>query len=105
KYQKLGVNILFGALILVVLGSMVGQWAAVQGYITDLTRNFYFGHQGYEYVDLGRFWQILLAFGLFFWFFLMARAIWPAIKKKDENRSLLILFLLASVAIPAFYLP
>ena len=23
-----------------------------------LAQNFWFGHQGYEYVDLGRFWQI-----------------------------------------------
>lgn len=105
KYQRFGVNFLFGALIVVVLGSMLGQWAAVKGYITDLRSNFYFGHQGYEYVDLGRVWQILLLVGLFLWFFLMTRAILPALKKKGENKSLLVLFLIASVAIPIFYVP
>ncbi|USK56216.1 nitric-oxide reductase large subunit [Cytobacillus solani] len=105
KFQKFGVNFLFVALLVVVLGSMAGEWAAVKGYITNPTGNFYFGHQGYEYVDLGRMWQILLTIGLFLWFFLMARAIWPALKKKGENRHLLILFLLASVAIPVFYVP
>jgi nitric oxide reductase subunit B len=29
KYQKLGVNVLFGALLIVVLGSLTGQWLGV----------------------------------------------------------------------------
>ena len=41
--------------------------------------NFWFGHQGYEYVDLGRFWQILLFVGLLLWLLLVGRALWPAI--------------------------
>lgn len=105
KYQRFFVNFLFIALIVIVVGSLVGEWMAVKGYISDLTYNFYFGHQGYEYVDLGRAWQILLTVGLFLWFFLMTRAIWPAFKKKDENRHLLTLFLIASLAIPVFYIP
>lgn len=105
KYQRFGVNFLFVCLLIIVVGSMVGEWAAVQGYITDLTHNFYFGHQGFEYVDLGRAWQLFLAVGLFLWFFLMARSIWPAFKSKSENRHLLTLFLIASVAIPIFYVP
>ena len=105
KYQRLGVNFLFSCLLLIVVGSLVGEWLAVKGYITSATHNFYFGHQGFEYVDLGRAWQIFLTVGLFLWFFLMARAIWPALKKKSESRPLLVLFLIASVAIPAFYIP
>ncbi len=105
KYQRLGVNFLFVCLLIIVVGSMAGQWLAINGYITDLSYNFYFGHQGYEYVDLGRAWQIFLTVGLFLWFFLMTRAILPAIRKKSENRHLLILFLIASAAIPIFYVP
>jgi nitric oxide reductase subunit B len=105
KYQRFGVNFLFIALIIVVVGSMTGQWMAIKGYINNLTSNFYFGHQGYEYVDLGRVWQILLLIGLFLWFFLMARAIWPAFRQKNEGRHMLALFLIASVAIPFFYIP
>lgn len=105
KYQRFGVNFLFICLLVIVVGSMTGEWAAVKGYISNLTHNFYFGHQGYEYVDLGRAWQIFLTVGLFLWFYLMARSIWPALKLKSENRHLLILFLLASVAIPVFYIP
>ena len=36
---------------------------------------FWVGHQGYEYVDLGRLWQLLLLGGLFLWLFLMGRAL------------------------------
>ncbi len=102
KYQKLGVNILFGALLIVVLGSMAGEWLGVMQKL-GLIQNFYFGHQGYEYVDLGRFWQILLFGGLLIWLFLMIRALLPALKVKSDSRQLLILFTISSVAIAAFY--
>jgi nitric oxide reductase subunit B len=59
--------------------------------------------KGYEYVDLGRFWQILLFVGLVFWLWLMWRALRPALSQRNESRSLLILFLIASIAIPLFY--
>jgi nitric oxide reductase subunit B len=102
KFQKLGVNFLFLALLVIVVGSLAGQWFGIMqklGYI----QNFWFGHQGYEYVELGRFWQIFLFLGLFIWLFLMGRAIWPALKVKSESRNLLILFLVSSVAIASFY--
>src|SRR5690606_13990034 len=102
KYQKLGVNLLFGALLVIVVGSLAGQWFGVMQKL-GLVENFWFGHQGYEYVDLGRFWQLFLFVGLFIWLFLLGRAIWPALKERNESRHLLILFLVASVAIAVFY--
>jgi nitric oxide reductase subunit B len=102
KFQKLGVNFLFGALLVIVLGSLAGQWMGVMQKL-GFIQNFWFGHQGYEYVDLGRFWQIFLFVGLIIWLLLMARAIWPALRKKSENRSLVILFLISTVAIAGFY--
>jgi len=74
KFQKLGVDILFGALLVIVAGSLAGQWMGVMQKL-GLAENFWFGHQGYEYVDLGRFWQIFLFLGLFIWLFLMGRAL------------------------------
>jgi nitric oxide reductase subunit B len=53
KYQRLGVHVLFGALLVVVLGSLAGEWLSVQRHL-GLDTSFWFGHQGYEYVDLGR---------------------------------------------------
>jgi nitric oxide reductase subunit B len=104
-YQRTGVNFLFVCLLIIVVGSMAGQWLAVQQHIQDFKINFWFGHQGYEYVDLGRFWQLFLTVGLFLWLFLMGRSIWPALQKKGDTRSLLILFFIASAAIPLFYVP
>lgn len=101
-YQRFGVNVLFVCLLVIVVGSLTGQWLGVQqklGYET----NFWFGHQGLEYVDLGRFWQIFLFVGLFLWLFLMGRAMWPALRKPSENRALLTLFFIASLAIAVFY--
>ena len=77
RFQRLGVNVLFGALLLVVVGSLAGEWLSVKHQFTD-NQSFYFGHQGYEYVDLGRFWQILLMVGLLLWLFLMIRVLLPA---------------------------
>ena len=102
KYQRLGVNVLFIALLIVVLGSLAGQWFGVMQKL-GLVENFYFGHQGYEYLELGRFWQALLLVGLFLWLFLMVRALLPALRRRDESRHLLVLFVLASIAIAGFY--
>ncbi|MCP4250544.1 MAG: nitric-oxide reductase large subunit [bacterium] len=102
RFQRLGVNFLFGCLLVIVVGSMFGQWLGVQQRL-GLTANFWFGHQGYEYVDLGRFWQIFLFVGLLLWVVLMVRALWPAIRKGSEHRHLLFLFLIASAAIALFY--
>jgi nitric oxide reductase subunit B len=102
KGQKLGVNILFIALLVVVLGSMVGEWLSVKHYLPD-NFWFYFGHSGYEYIDLGRFFQIALLIGLFLWLFLMWRAIKPALKRDDEQKPILTLFLISTIAIASFY--
>ena len=102
KYQKVGVNILFIALLIVVGGSLIGQWFGVMQRM-NLVNNFWFGHQGYEYVDLGRFWQILLLVGLFLWLALMVRPILPVIRKKTSEKGLLILFLISCAAIALFY--
>jgi len=101
-FQRLGVNFLFLALLVIVVGSLAGQWLAIMQRL-GLEVNFWFGHQGYEYVDLGRFWQAFLLVGLFLWLFLMTRAIWPAFKKKEEGKHLLALFLISSAAIALFY--
>jgi nitric oxide reductase subunit B len=102
KFQRAGVNFLFVCLLIIVGGSMAGQWFAVQQKL-GYTANFWFGHQGLEYVDLGRFWQIFLFVGLFVWLFLMGRALWPVLRKPGENWHLLTLFFVASAAIALFY--
>lgn len=102
KGQRLGVNVLFGALLVVVLGSLTGQWLSVKQRLSG-DAWFYFGHSGYEYIDLGRAWQIALLVGLFLWLFLVLRAILPALRRRDEQRPVLTLFLISSAAIALFY--
>jgi nitric oxide reductase subunit B len=104
KHQKLGVDVLFGALLIVVLGSMVGQWMSVMHMLPG-SLWFWFGHQGYEYVDLGRIWQAALFVGLLLWLFLIARAAIPALKKKGTPRSLITLYFLSTAGIALFYSP
>src|SRR5262249_5993397 len=72
KFQNLGVDVLFAALLIVVVGSMIGNWLSVAHKLNGAA-SFYFGHQGYEYVDLGRFWQAGLFIGLLLWLYLVAR--------------------------------
>ncbi len=102
KHQRTGVYALLGALVVVVVGSLAGEFLGINDKLGQLW--FWFGHQGSEYLDLGRFWQFLLAVGLLFWLFLMFRALKPAFKSPDK-RELSSLFLYAAVAIPVFYLP
>jgi nitric oxide reductase subunit B len=101
KGQRLCVNVLFGALIFVVVGSLAGEWMSIQHKLGNLW--FWLGTQGYEYVDLGRLWQILLFGGLCFWLWLMWRALRPALARRDQSHSLLVMFLISSIAIPLFY--
>ena len=102
KFQRLGVNVLFGALLVIVVGSLIGQWMGIMQKL-GLVDNFWFGHQGYEYTDLGRFWQIFLFAGLFIWLFLMVRAIRPAFQQATANRHLLGMFVISATAIALFY--
>ena len=101
KYQKLGVDILFWALIVLVVGSYIGNYLAIK-HIMPESLNFWLGHQGYEYVELGRVWQVVKLGGLAFWLVLMLRGILPAFKKEGD-KNLLALLTASTVAIGLFY--
>lgn len=102
KYQVFGVNFLFVSLLIIVVGSFAGQWAAVHRFFSSMTANFWFGHQGYEYVDLGRFWQIYLFIGLLLWVGLVLRALRPVIAAAAD-KSMLYLVAVSTVAIGLLY--
>ena len=101
KYQKLGVDILFWALIAVVVGSFIGNFLAI-AHIIPTNLSFWFGHQGYEYVDLGRVWQIGKFIGIVLWLFLMMRGITSALRQPGD-KNLLALLTASVVAIGLFY--
>lgn len=100
--QAKGVNALFLALVLVAVGSLVGEMLGIRQLLGKLW--FWFGHQGWEYLDLGRGWQFLLAAGLIFWLFLLYRAVSPA-KDNPERSEVARLFMYGAFTIPLFYLP
>ena len=103
KYQKIGVDVLFWALVFVCVGSFIGNYLAI-AQIMPPQWNFWLGHQGYEYVDLGRLWQILKWVGILLWLVLMLRGVLPALFKRDGTDKNLLALLTASVgAIGLFY--
>jgi nitric oxide reductase subunit B len=102
KRQVTYIHILFGALVFVVVGSLLGQWAGTFQWLPESW--FWFGQQGWEFLELGRAWQIALAAALVFWFVLLVRNVAPALKD-PKRRTLATFFLIAASAIPVFYLP
>ena len=103
RRQRLGVDALWVALVVAVLGSLFGEWLALTGRLTDPALVYWFGHQGYEFLDMGRFWQALIFAGLLIWLALMMRCLVPAIRRAGEDRHLLILLLLSSAGIALLF--
>jgi nitric oxide reductase subunit B len=93
---------MFGALVVVVVGSLAGELLAVHGNL-GADAGWWFGHSGYEYIDLGRFFQIALLIGLVLWVVLVARALGPALRRRDAQRPLLVMLLVSTIAIGGFY--
>ena len=91
---------LLGALAVVVFGSLAGEYAGISGWIQNGWS--WFGNQGFEYLDLGRFWQILLTIGLFFWVVILLRGLRGRLRM-ERMGNMPWLFFFSSLAIPAFY--
>ncbi|HPM55595.1 MAG TPA: nitric-oxide reductase large subunit [Thermomonas sp.] len=103
KFQRLGVNFLWTCLLLIVVGSFAGQWLAVMQKL-GLEHNFWWGHQGWEYADMGRFWQWFLFVGLLLWLTLVGRALWPVLRgPATGTRSIVGLLFLSTVCIGLFF--
>jgi len=101
KYQKLGVNLLFYALLFIVVGSTATGWI---GTLQNRERISASGRQqGLEYTSMGRIWQILLFVGLLFWVTPARQGLLPALKKPSESRGLIAMVFLAAVCIGGFY--
>lgn len=102
KLQKIGVDVLFWALIAIVVGSTVTGWLGTLQH-RGVDFSFWIGNQGLEFTSMGRVWQILLFVGLLFWVFLLGRALWPALKKPSETRGLIAMVFLSATCIGGFY--
>jgi len=78
------INILFVMLFVMVGGSLVGMVLGPKGILGNWW--YLFGHQGWEYVDFGRVFQILLMLIFILWGVVVYRGVRPAlIKGKPWN--------------------
>jgi nitric oxide reductase subunit B len=102
KRQGLLVDILFWALVVLVGGSMIGQWLGANGYLGN--NWFLLGHQGWEYLELGRIWQVILAVGMIIWLFIVYRGIKSGLRRETDKGGLIHLLFYAAIAVPFFYL-
>jgi nitric oxide reductase subunit B len=98
KHQAKLAFFLLGALAVVVFGSLIGEFADIH----DWWGGSVFGIQGFEYLDLGRFWQVLLVVGLLVWIVILFRGLRGRLTRERVG-NMPWLFFLAALAIPAFY--
>jgi nitric oxide reductase subunit B len=98
--QNILAYLLLGALALVVFGSLAGEFAGIEG----MFRRYWswFGNQGFEYLDLGRFWQILLTTGLLFWVLILFRGLRGKLRTQHVG-NMPWLFFFSALSIPVFY--
>jgi nitric oxide reductase subunit B len=96
-------NALFAAFLLVIVGSLLGEWLGISQRLGRWW--FWLGDQGWEYLELGRAWQYLLVGGLFAWFALLRTLLRPATLSEPQAAPIVRMFLLASLAVPVFYVP
>jgi nitric oxide reductase subunit B len=81
KSQLSLINTIFWLTVLLVAGSFAGLFLGPKGVIG---KNWYwFGHQGWEYVEMGKVWQIILAVVFVFWAITLYRGIKPVMKLKQ----------------------
>jgi nitric oxide reductase subunit B len=93
--------LLLGAVAVVVFGSLLGEAAGMHGRLPGELW-YWIGAQGWEYLDLGRLWQILLVGGLFIWAGIIYRGLRGRLQGEHVG-NMPYLFLYATLAIPTFY--
>jgi nitric oxide reductase subunit B len=93
--------LLLGALVVVVVGSLAGEAASYKGWIHPATKPT-LGAQGWEYLDLGRLWQILLTVGLILWCVILYRGLRGQLARESRG-NLPYLFFYSALTIPLFY--
>jgi nitric oxide reductase subunit B len=75
------INTVFWLTILMVAGSLTGIFLGPHGLLGQLW--YWFGHQGWEYVEIGKVWQMLLGVVMILWVLALYRGIKPVLKLKQ----------------------
>jgi len=98
--QHLLAYALLVALAVVVFGSLIGEFITIHGGWRHVWQ--WFGGQGFEYLNLGRFWQALLTVGLFFWVVIIFRGLRGRLRT-EHLANMPWLFFFSALSIPIFY--
>jgi len=91
---------LLGALVIVVVGSLIGEYGGIHGWFQQTWQ--WLGEQGFEYLDLGRLWQVLLTLGLAFWVIMLFRVLRRRLANEHKG-NMPWLFFFSALSIPLFY--
>lgn len=92
------VDVLWIALVVVAVGSMVGLYMGATGQMRDVW--FWLGNEGREYLNLGRVWDIGLLVGLVFWFILIV----SLIRKSATNNPIVSTIIWSAFAIATLWI-
>lgn len=76
------INALFAICIVTGVGALVGIYMGQTGMITGATA-YWFGSQGWEFMELGRAFQYTLLFSFALWIFIIYRAVRPWLTRKN----------------------
>jgi len=98
--EKLAVA-LFVALVFVVVASLVGELLSYRGALPRGVA-WWIGAQGWEYLDLGRAFQLALTAGLVFWGVIVYRGLRGRLANEHPG-NMPWLFLYSALSIPLFY--
>ncbi|MBP7147761.1 MAG: cbb3-type cytochrome c oxidase subunit I [Acidobacteria bacterium] len=93
---------LFVAVVVVAVGSLLGEAAGLRNAVTLEGPWFWVGPQGWEYLDLGRLWQALLVAGMVFWVAILYRGLRGRLAQEHVG-NMPWLFLFSAISIPLFY--
>jgi len=102
RHQDKLALVLLGALVVVVVGSLSGEAASLKGLLPLAGNWFWIGSQGWEYLDLGRLWQVLLTTGMLIWLFILIRGMKDRLKGEHPG-NMPWLFIYSAISIPLFY--
>lgn len=79
--QKRLVDALIGLLVVVAGGTLVGIPLAIHGALGDAWR--WLGLQGWEFVEMGRAFQVLLYAAFVLWLWIVVRGLWPVLRRRQ----------------------
>jgi nitric oxide reductase subunit B len=80
--QRFLINLLFALCVIVGAGALFGIYAGHTGMLSD-EMAYWFGSQGWEFLELGRFWHILMLSSFCLWVYIIFRAVKPWITSQN----------------------